>query len=188
MEAPGGNVPCPRHVGEKGVVLEEVSHPPSLGRQIHPAALDSALKWKLEQELRDFLDRFPGPALWVSHDLGEVHRTALRRFEELLPLPALPAHSGPAPSRAQRPPPYPPRGPEPPAGRRHPPPPQDLTGEGVHIPLSGKPKGALRRGRRTFSPGRCPADSSRGRLWPVSWPRSPERFYWMSLSPPWTAP
>ena len=37
MEAPGGNVPCARHVGEKGVVLEEVSHPPSLGRQIHPA-------------------------------------------------------------------------------------------------------------------------------------------------------
>ena len=36
------------------------------------SALDSALKWKLEQELRDFLDRFPGPALWVSHDLGEV--------------------------------------------------------------------------------------------------------------------
>ena len=42
------------------------------------SALDSALKWKLEQELRDFLDRFPGPALWVSHDLGEVHRSCER--------------------------------------------------------------------------------------------------------------
>ena len=39
------------------------------------SALDSALKWELEQELRNFLDRFPGPALWVSHDLGEVHRS-----------------------------------------------------------------------------------------------------------------
>lgn len=38
------------------------------------SALDSFLKWRLEQELRDVLDRFSGPVLWVSHDLGEVRR------------------------------------------------------------------------------------------------------------------
>ena len=38
------------------------------------SALDSFLKWQLEQELREVLDRFPGPAVWVSHDRGEVFR------------------------------------------------------------------------------------------------------------------
>lgn len=38
------------------------------------SALDSFLRWQLEQELRELLDRFPGPVLWVSHDRGEVLR------------------------------------------------------------------------------------------------------------------
>ena len=38
------------------------------------SALDGFLKWQLEQELREVLDRFPGPAVWVSHDRGEVYR------------------------------------------------------------------------------------------------------------------
>lgn len=38
------------------------------------SALDSFLKWRLEQELREVLDRFPGPVIWVSHDRGEVRR------------------------------------------------------------------------------------------------------------------
>lgn len=42
------------------------------------SALDSFLKWQLEQELREVLDRFPGPAVWVSHDRGEVFRTCPR--------------------------------------------------------------------------------------------------------------
>ena len=42
------------------------------------SALDSFLKWSLEQELREVLDRFPGPAVWVSHDRGEVFRNCPR--------------------------------------------------------------------------------------------------------------
>ena len=42
------------------------------------SALDSSLRWQLEQELRDVLERFGGPAVWVSHDLGEVCRTCRR--------------------------------------------------------------------------------------------------------------
>ena len=38
------------------------------------AALDSYLKWQLELELQDILGRFGGPAVWVSHDRGEVYR------------------------------------------------------------------------------------------------------------------
>ena len=38
------------------------------------SALDSFLKWQLEQELRALLDRFPGPVIWVSHDQREVFR------------------------------------------------------------------------------------------------------------------
>ena len=38
------------------------------------SALDSFLKWQLEQELREILDRFSGPVVWVSHDQGEVCR------------------------------------------------------------------------------------------------------------------
>lgn len=38
------------------------------------SALDSYLKQQLEGELREVLDRFPGPVLWVSHDRGEVYR------------------------------------------------------------------------------------------------------------------
>lgn len=38
------------------------------------SALDNFLKWQLEQELREVLDRFPGPVVWVSHDRGEVFR------------------------------------------------------------------------------------------------------------------
>ena len=42
------------------------------------SALDSFLKWQLEQELREVLERFPGPAVWVSHDRGEVYRNCSR--------------------------------------------------------------------------------------------------------------
>lgn len=42
------------------------------------SALDSSLRWQLEQELRDVLERFGGPAVWVSHDLGEVCRSCSR--------------------------------------------------------------------------------------------------------------
>ena len=38
------------------------------------SALDSYLKWNLELELADLLAGFPGPVLWVSHDLGECYR------------------------------------------------------------------------------------------------------------------
>ena len=38
------------------------------------SALDNFLKWQLEQELREVLDRFSGPVVWVSHDRGEVFR------------------------------------------------------------------------------------------------------------------
>lgn len=42
------------------------------------SALDSYLKWELEQELREVLDRFPGPVIWVSHDRDEVCRNCPR--------------------------------------------------------------------------------------------------------------
>lgn len=42
------------------------------------SALDSSLRWQLEQELRDVLERFGGPAVWVSHDLGEICRSCGR--------------------------------------------------------------------------------------------------------------
>lgn len=42
------------------------------------SALDGSLRWQLEQELRDVLERFGGPAVWVSHDLGEVCRSCGR--------------------------------------------------------------------------------------------------------------
>ncbi len=38
------------------------------------SALDSYLRYQLEAELAETLDHFPGPVLWVSHDLGEVAR------------------------------------------------------------------------------------------------------------------
>ena len=42
------------------------------------AALDSFLRGQLEPELRDVLARFGGPAVWVSHDRGEVYRNCQR--------------------------------------------------------------------------------------------------------------
>ena len=42
------------------------------------SALDSFLKRQLEQELREVLDRFPGPVIWVSHDWGEACRNCPR--------------------------------------------------------------------------------------------------------------
>ncbi|MDE7262829.1 MAG: ATP-binding cassette domain-containing protein [Oscillospiraceae bacterium] len=42
------------------------------------AALDSFLRGQLEPELRDVLARFGGPAVWVSHDRGEVYRNCSR--------------------------------------------------------------------------------------------------------------
>ncbi len=38
------------------------------------SALDSFLKWNLELELGEMLSGFPGPLLWVSHDVGECRR------------------------------------------------------------------------------------------------------------------
>lgn len=42
------------------------------------SALDSYLKWQLEQELREVLGRFNGPVVWVSHDRGEAYRNCRR--------------------------------------------------------------------------------------------------------------
>ncbi len=42
------------------------------------SALDSYLKWRLEQELREILNQFPGPVVWVSHDWGEVCRNCAK--------------------------------------------------------------------------------------------------------------
>ena len=42
------------------------------------SALDSYLKSQLELELAQTLDRFPGTAVWVSHDRGEVFRSCRR--------------------------------------------------------------------------------------------------------------
>ena len=42
------------------------------------SALDSFLKLQLETELAETLEHFPGPVLWVSHDLGEVYRNCRR--------------------------------------------------------------------------------------------------------------
>ena len=42
------------------------------------SALDSYLKYQLELELADTLERFSGPVLWVSHDRGEVFRNCRR--------------------------------------------------------------------------------------------------------------
>lgn len=38
------------------------------------SALNTFLKWNLELELADLLTDFPGPILWVSHDLGKCYR------------------------------------------------------------------------------------------------------------------
>ena len=38
------------------------------------SALDSFLRWQLEGELREALEQFPGPVVWVTHDLGEARR------------------------------------------------------------------------------------------------------------------
>ncbi len=42
------------------------------------AALDTFLRGQLEPELRDVLTQFGGPAVWVSHDRGEVYRNCQR--------------------------------------------------------------------------------------------------------------
>lgn len=42
------------------------------------SALDSYLKWQLEQELGRVLAAFPGPCVWVSHDRDEVYRNCAR--------------------------------------------------------------------------------------------------------------
>ena len=42
------------------------------------SALDSYLKYQLELELQDTLSRFPGTALWVTHDRGEAWRSCRR--------------------------------------------------------------------------------------------------------------
>lgn len=42
------------------------------------SALDSFLKSRLEQELRDTLDAFGGSVIWVSHDRDEVFRNCQR--------------------------------------------------------------------------------------------------------------
>ena len=42
------------------------------------SALDSYLKWQVEQELRHVLDSYDGAAVFVSHDRGEVYRLCNR--------------------------------------------------------------------------------------------------------------
>lgn len=42
------------------------------------SALDSFLRQQLELELHETLDRFPGTALWVTHDRGEAFRNCRR--------------------------------------------------------------------------------------------------------------
>lgn len=42
------------------------------------SALDRFLRWQLERELGETLERFPGPVVWVSHDLGESYRNCER--------------------------------------------------------------------------------------------------------------
>lgn len=42
------------------------------------AALDSFLKWQLEQEIARVLAAFGGPCIWVSHDRDEVFRNCRR--------------------------------------------------------------------------------------------------------------
>ena len=42
------------------------------------SALDSYLKWQLESQLQETLERFSGPVVWVSHDRGEVYRNCRR--------------------------------------------------------------------------------------------------------------
>lgn len=42
------------------------------------SALDSYLKYQLEVELAETLERFPGTILWVSHDRNEVFRNCRR--------------------------------------------------------------------------------------------------------------
>lgn len=42
------------------------------------SALDSYLKWQVEQELRHVLDSYDGTAVFVSHDRGEVYRLCSR--------------------------------------------------------------------------------------------------------------
>ena len=41
-------------------------------------ALDSYLKWQLEQELSRVLSSFNGPCIWVSHDRDEIYRNCER--------------------------------------------------------------------------------------------------------------
>ena len=42
------------------------------------SALDSYLKWQVELELADLLERFGGPVLFVTHNRDEVHRLCRR--------------------------------------------------------------------------------------------------------------
>lgn len=42
------------------------------------AALDEALKWELEQELMEMLERVQKPALYITHDMREVRRLCAR--------------------------------------------------------------------------------------------------------------
>ena len=42
------------------------------------SALDSYLKYQMELELTEALNRFPGPILYVTHDQGEVFRSCRR--------------------------------------------------------------------------------------------------------------
>ncbi|MBR4211504.1 MAG: ATP-binding cassette domain-containing protein, partial [Oscillibacter sp.] len=50
------------------------SHPSAVLLDEPRSALDSFLKFGLEQELSDFVRGFDGPVIWASHDRGEVYR------------------------------------------------------------------------------------------------------------------
>lgn len=52
-----------------------VSEPKAILLDEPLSALDQYLKWNMELELAQLLQDFPGPMLWVTHDLGECTRS-----------------------------------------------------------------------------------------------------------------
>lgn len=62
---------------QRAAIARMLSTAPSLIMLDEPfSALDSFLKWKLEQELTDVFERFGKTVLYVSHDRNEVYRLA----------------------------------------------------------------------------------------------------------------
>ena len=131
------------------------------------SALDSYLKYQLELELAEILDSFPGTAVWVSHDRGEVFRNCgrvcvldagksqpVRTLEELFRAPARRRRPGSPAARTT---------PAWSSGVRRCSSPRGTSPSGVPVrrrtmcaPSASGPtrSGPLRRGRRTASPAR----------------------------------